>query len=545
MLGNLRIYPHVKHWNCVIAVSNQRSGQILNNIVEYQKRTCSKGPPCKCKDGKPLPAVCPDQKIPECCKDEEFFKYQMRGKDRLEKWPKPEMPHGNWHFDCPQTPQPTNYDPYRIKTPDILVPPLPKSNAKPMLVCAKQRGACVPSKAPDPPECPKPPKKPISFLYPLLLLAFCSFIGLEQHVTTGIAALIRAISNKEWFPPPDEDFVPPHIVHLYKNKGILSGILPEYLGEWAAEKVRCENVTMRPSVQVYDAFMSPDGDDKLELTLSDGSSLKTDYVFVAVGAEPRTDIALPSYLEVDHVNGGYLVNTELEARKDLYVAGDAASVYSQWKDTRIRMDHYHTAEQQGIIAGANMTGFWTPCNIEPHFWLRLKDDIQMEVVGEVGACMPTIGIFKPCDNDPLGRKYELKIGEFDKPCYKDTEEYRNRYKRGMLFYLRDEVVVGMLFWNFPPIEDRYEVCTEMLRARPTYKDINVLAELLGFEGLQCVYIPETEIKPPSPCIKNSKWMPYPEYDKIRELSNFEFYKGPLKMPSDSEVEENSPKQNAV
>lgn len=42
-------------------------------------------------------------------------------------------------------------------------------------------------------------------------------------------------------------------------------------------------------------------------------------VIVAVGAEPRTDIALPSYLETDSVNGGYLVNSELEARKDLYV----------------------------------------------------------------------------------------------------------------------------------------------------------------------------------------------------------------------------------
>jgi hypothetical protein len=42
-----------------------------------------------------------------------------------------------------------------------------------------------------------------------------------------------------------------------------------------------------------------------------------------------------------------------------------------------------------------------------------------------------------------------------------SEEYQNRYKRGMLFYLRDETVVGMLFWNFPPIEDRKEVATEV------------------------------------------------------------------------------------
>lgn len=32
------------------------------------------------------------------------------------------------------------------------------------------------------------------------------------------------------------------------------------------------------AAQVYDAFISRDGDDKLELTLSDGGCIKTDFV---------------------------------------------------------------------------------------------------------------------------------------------------------------------------------------------------------------------------------------------------------------------------
>lgn len=42
-------------------------------------------------------------------------------------------------------------------------------------------------------------------------------------------------------------------------------------------------------------------------------------VLVAVGAEPRMELAEPSFLEQDPVNGGFLVNTELEARTHLYV----------------------------------------------------------------------------------------------------------------------------------------------------------------------------------------------------------------------------------
>jgi hypothetical protein len=44
-----------------------------------------------------------------------------------------------------------------------------------------------------------------------------------------------------------EDEEPITFVHMYKDKGILSGVLPEYLGVWAAEKIKCEGVTMMPS----------------------------------------------------------------------------------------------------------------------------------------------------------------------------------------------------------------------------------------------------------------------------------------------------------
>lgn len=40
---------------------------------------------------------------------------------------------------------------------------------------------------------------------------------------------------------------------------------------------------------------------------------------MAIGAEPREELAEPSFLELDTVNGGFLVNTELEARTHLYV----------------------------------------------------------------------------------------------------------------------------------------------------------------------------------------------------------------------------------
>lgn len=40
---------------------------------------------------------------------------------------------------------------------------------------------------------------------------------------------------------------------------------------------------------------------------------------VAVGVEPNTGIAKSSGLEVDNVIGGFLVNSEMEARSNLYI----------------------------------------------------------------------------------------------------------------------------------------------------------------------------------------------------------------------------------
>ncbi|XP_047538897.1 apoptosis-inducing factor 1, mitochondrial-like [Vanessa atalanta] len=682
-----RCCNHIRRFNAVVSNNSLEVATYLGQTRNYNK---DKG---------------------SCCKDVA----QTEGK-LVEQWPKSDPPPPAWRNECPRDPQPPNYDPYRIKVPDVVVPPLPPSNAKPMIDCARTKGPCSVKPPPEPPACPPPPPKPFPWIYVWSVASFFGIMGLiyklylwqemriklgdhtpkwrprrkikapfhckdlpacVQYLIVGAGAAgwaaYRAIMEHDktakvffitkedclpymqppmskhmwWNPePPDiktlnyieegtrhtmyyadcasfmdpikfyrkkkgpavsiargwcvlrvdaddhvvwvktmcgeqpiyyercllapgakannlsifksaskqvrdrvctlrtirdleiayrkvkaskhvviigggflgcelawylgrmdrvverhEEKEPLKIVQIIKDKGIMSGVLPEYIGEWATEKIKCEGVTVIPKTQVYDAFETPDG--RLELTLSNGNSIVTDYVFVAIGTEPRVELAEPSFLEVDPVNGGFLVNTELEARTHLYVAGDAASFYSQWKDTRLRLSHFGNAEEQGYVAGANMTGYWVPCNMEPHFKLHLGESLEMEAVGEVGACMSTVGIFKPCSENT--KPQAPAAGDGDRPCYKQSEEYRNRYKRGMLFYLRDELIVGLVFWNMPPVDDRYGVATEVLRARPTYKDINMLAGLFGFPETQCDYLSEEELKEPGPCIQNRRF----------------------------------------
>lgn len=44
-------------------------------------------------------------------------------------------------------------------------------------------------------------------------------------------------------------------------------------------------------------------------------------------------------------------------------------------------------------------------------------------------------------------------------CRKD--EYRTRYKRGLVFYLQDDVVTGIVFWNLPWEKERLRVVKEV------------------------------------------------------------------------------------
>lgn len=93
-------------------------------------------------------------------------------------------------------------------------------------------------------------------------------------------------------------------------------VLPEFLSKWTTERVREEGVNVIPSTEIQSVDLI---NDQVQLTVHDGKTVLCDHVVVAVGSEPNVSLAKESGLELDSVHGGYLVNAELVARKDLYV----------------------------------------------------------------------------------------------------------------------------------------------------------------------------------------------------------------------------------
>ncbi|KAG5887362.1 hypothetical protein JTB14_018377 [Gonioctena quinquepunctata] len=291
------------------------------------------------------------------------------------------------------------------------------------------------------------------------------------------------------------------IYQLFREAGNMGKILPEYLSFWTTEKVKAEGVVVMPQTEVVGVKPISKG---LELTLNNGKVLNVDYAIVAVGVEPNTELAEESDLEVDPEIGGYLVNTELQARSDLYIAGDCACFYDP-KLGRRRIEHHDHAVVTGRLAGENMTGARKPYLHQSMFWSDLGPDVGYEAIGIVDSSLPTVAVFaKATDKDspkavvtatdegirsnieqePVPPECDKYLSEEQKAELAPTRQQQSSpnkgegedYGKGVIFYLRDEIVVGIVLWN---VFNRMSIARQVLKDQKKYDDLNEVAKLFN------------------------------------------------------------------
>lgn len=158
-----------------------------------------------------------------------------------------------------------------------------------------------------------------------------------------------------------------------------------------------------------------------------------DHVVVAVGLEPNTELAIKSGFETHPELGGFVVNTELQARTDVWVAGDAACFYDT-KLGRRRVEHHDHAVVSGRLAGENMCGAAKPYWHQSMFWSDIGPKIGFEAIGLVDSSLQTVGLFAKADDSESNESSKQASGEHE-------------WGKGVVLYLKDDVVVGALMWN--------------------------------------------------------------------------------------------------
>ncbi|CAF1081420.1 unnamed protein product [Rotaria sordida] len=284
------------------------------------------------------------------------------------------------------------------------------------------------------------------------------------------------------------------IVQLMPEKGNISKVLPEYLSKWATERVREEGAEVLPNVELINASIQ---DGKINLAYIDPkqpqktSYMTTDHVVVAVGIEPNTDLAKSADLEIDPDQGGFLVNAELQARHNVWVAGDAASFYDI-KLGRRRVEHYDNAIVSGKLAGENMTGAHKPYWHQSMFWSDLGPNVGFEAIGLTDSDLQTVAVYakrQPEDEEPqednegnreqkevpsTANELKHKIPERKTPT--TTMDNKNDYSKGVVFYLKENKVVGVVLWN---IFNRIPIARKIIKDQQEITDFQELAKLFN------------------------------------------------------------------
>ncbi len=113
-----------------------------------------------------------------------------------------------------------------------------------------------------------------------------------------------------------------------------------------------------------------------------GRRLEADAVVIGAGVTPDVSLARGAGLELDEERGGVLCDAHLRSSAPgLWAAGDIASYDSVVHGTRLRVEHWDVAFNQGKTVALNMLGQATPHDVVPYFFSDLADWASLEYVG--------------------------------------------------------------------------------------------------------------------------------------------------------------------
>lgn len=152
----------------------------------------------------------------------------------------------------------------------------------------------------------------------------------------------------------------------------------------------------------------------LTITLDNGRSLNVQGIVAGIGVTPNTDLAKAAGLEVDN---GIRVNESLQTSDPhIYAAGDVANYPDALLGTHRRVEHEDAANSMGKTAGQAMAGAAVTYDYSPMFYSDLFD-LGYEAVGELDARLEIVA------------------------------DWQEPYQKGVIYYLRDNLVRGVLLWN--------------------------------------------------------------------------------------------------
>lgn len=222
------------------------------------------------------------------------------------------------------------------------------------------------------------------------------------------------------------------ITQIFLEPEILSRNLPRYLSAQVGTELDKIGVSLKPNSNVVSVTKK---DSKIILSLDNGEKISSDFVITCMGIYPETFLAETGGLEIDPRNGGIVTNSELEAVHNVYVAGDVLS-YHDIVLGRRRSEHHLHAQATGTRAGLNMAGEKKPYQDLTTLWSD-AGHIHWEAIGDIDSKLDTYSVWSGVGIKQNGTLWN------NAPATPIT----NGFEKGIVYYLKDSKVIGVLLWN--------------------------------------------------------------------------------------------------
>ncbi|KAI8058795.1 apoptosis-inducing factor, mitochondrion-associated, C-term-domain-containing protein [Thamnidium elegans] len=251
------------------------------------------------------------------------------------------------------------------------------------------------------------------------------------------------------------------VTQIFPEEGNMANVFPGYLTKWTTSRVRKVGVDVKDKSTVKSVSTDKETG-KAVIHLGNDETLSVDHVIVAIGIEPRIDLAKEAGLEIDEKRSGVVVNAELEARTDVYAAGDMVSFHDVQLGRR-RIEHHDHAVLSGRHAGENMVGASRAYNHQSMFWSDLGPEIGYEAVGLIDSQLSTVSVWaKATANDTpaaaaaseadspraaLGGEEAVKAPSVTEAVKAKNPFQDEKFGKGLVFYVRDQKIVGLVLFN--------------------------------------------------------------------------------------------------
>uniref|UniRef100_A0ACB8FWR2 Apoptosis-inducing factor 1, mitochondrial n=2 Tax=Sphaerodactylus townsendi TaxID=933632 RepID=A0ACB8FWR2_9SAUR len=128
------------------------------------------------------------------------------------------------------------------------------------------------------------------------------------------------------------------------------------------------------------------------------------------------------------------------------------------------------------------------------FWSDLGPDVGYEAIGLVDSSLPTVGVFAKAtakdtpksateesgtgirsESETETEAVELKVSAASSSSPQVPQQGED-YGKGVVFYLRDKVVVGIVLWN---IFNRMPIARKIIKDGEEHTDLNEVAKLFN------------------------------------------------------------------